>query len=228
MAPTPRWLAACGVLLAVAALVSAQNGKYAIKTAQNPPPKELDESIRALLGGKSINFLAQGKTVAEIWLRKEVPAEATSEQIKNGISYRELRQTEILGAIRFDQDWTDYRKQKIKAGVYTLRLGFQPMDGDHTGASMFTEFLLVLDASKDTKAGLLEPKEMIEMSQKTVNTGHPGVLMLFPNGKPAAEPQLQSKEGNHWVLNAREDITVAGKKAGVVGLGLTLVGHPAN
>ena len=166
-----------------------------------------------------------GKTVCEVWFRKEIPAEATPEQVKNGLTYREVKQSEVVGAIRFDQDWRDYRKQKVKAGTYTLRLGYQPMDGDHTGSSEFQDFLLVLDAAKDTKPDLMDAKHMIETSAKSIGTGHPGVFMLFPTEKPGAAPTLAAMPKNHWVLQTKEDVTVAGKKTGTsLGIGLTRVG----
>ena len=218
-----RWAGVISLLI-VASSVPAQDGKYAIKTADTPPPKELSEPIRKLLGPQSVRFFEGSKLVAEIWLRKEVPADATPEQIKNGITYRELKQSEIMGALKVMEDWTDYRKQKVKPGVYTMRLGFQPMDGDHTGSSQYTEFFVILSAAKDTKPALMEPKEMIETSMKSIGTGHPGVFMLFPNSKPGA-PQLVSKENSHWVLNAKEDISVGGKKAGTIGIGVVVVGN---
>ena len=91
------------------------------------------------------------------------------------------------------------------------------------GCSISTE-LLILSAAKDTKPALMDPKEMAEASMKTIGTGHPGVFMLFPNSKPGAA-QLVSKENNHWVLNTKEEITVAGKKAGSIGIGLVVVGN---
>jgi len=213
------------LFLTLLPFVQAQDNKYSIKTAQTPAPKEVGEPIQKLLAPQAIQLLdPAGKAVCEVWLRKEIPADATPEQIKNGLTYRELKQTEVVGVIRFDQDWRDYRKQKVKAGTYTLRLGFQPMDGDHTGASDYQEFLLVLDAAKDTKPDLMEPKHMIETSAKSISTGHPGVFMLFPNSKPGAAPTLAAMPKNHWVLQTKENVTVDGKKAGSLGLGLTLVG----
>jgi hypothetical protein len=218
-----RW-ASVFLVLGTGSFIPAQDSKYAIKTADTSPPKELSEPIRKLLGPASVRFFEGQKLLAELWFRKEVPADATPEQIKNGVTYRELKQSEIMGALKVEQDWTDYRKQKVKAGVYTLRLAFQPMDGDHTGSSQFTEFFLILSAAKDTKPALMEPKEMAEASMKTIGTGHPGVFMLFPNNKPGA-PQLVSKDNNHWVLNAKEEITVGGEKAGSIGIGLVVVGN---
>src|SRR6185295_2345448 len=104
----------------------------------------------------------------------QLPVDATPTQIKNGLTYREIRQTEILGAVRFDQEWTDYRKQKVKPGVYTLRLGFQPTIDDHVGASEHQEFLLVTAAERDEDADILEPKVLIERSRKSMGTKHPG------------------------------------------------------
>jgi len=218
-----RW-ASIFLVLAVTSYVPAQDGKYAIKTMDTPPPKELSEPIRKLLGPKSVRFFEGSKLVAELWFRKAVPTDATPEQIKNGITYRELKQSEIMGALKVESDWTDYRKQKVKPGAYTLRLGFQPMDGDHTGSSQFTEFFLILSAAKDTKTDLMEPKEMFETSMKSIGTGHPGVFMLFPNNKPGAS-QLVSKENNHMVLNAKHEIHIAGKKVGHIGTGLVVVGN---
>jgi hypothetical protein len=225
MVSTLRWLSA-SVLLATPALLLAQGANYSIKVADDPAPKEISGAIAKLLAPSSVRLLDKdGKALAEVWFRKDVPADATPEQIKNGLTYRELKQTEVVGAIRFNQEWTDYRKQKVKAGVYTLRLGFQPQDGDHAGSSQFTEFLVATAAAKDTKPDLIEPKEMAEVSAKSIGTGHPGVFMLFPNDKPAANPQLAPKDNNHWVLNVKEDVTVGGKKAGSIGFGLTLVGN---
>lgn len=215
------------VLLLTAAVASSQSGKYSIKVAETPPPKAISEPIRKLLDKQSVQFLGtDGKQLAEVWFRASVPADATPEQIKNGITYREIKQSEIIGVIRFDQDTVDYRKQKVKAGAYTLRLGYQPADGDHQGASMYKEFLVVVDPAKDTKPELMDYKELVEMSMKTISTGHPGVFMLFPVPKPGAMPKLEAKEMNHWVLNSKEAITVDGKKTGSnIGIGITLIGQ---
>ena len=58
-----------------------------------------------------------------LWLRKELPAEATPEQVKNGLTYREVPKTTLIGAIELPQKWIDFRKQEIPKGVYTLSPG---------------------------------------------------------------------------------------------------------
>ncbi len=235
MRSTARRAAGLGVLLAAGLFLLApastpgQGGKFAVKVVKNPPPKELKEAVAKLLAPEAIQFTDNtGNLIAELWLSTEVPADATPEQIKNGLTFRELKETAILGAIRFAQPWTDYRKQKIKPGVYTMRLGFQPEDGDHAGSSMFKEFVLLVSAKLDNNPGLLEPKGLHEISSKSIETGHPGVLMLFPSPKLPAQPKLEEKKEGlnnpHQVLFAREGVKANGKKA-EIGLGLTLVGY---
>ena len=210
-------------LLLLVGVVPAQEGKFSLKTEEAGPPKELKEPIAKELKAEVHKIYSGDKAVAEVWLRKELPAAATPEQVKNGLTYKELKQTELIGAIRFLEDWTDYRKQAIKSGVYTLRLGVQPQDGDHAGTSPFQDFVVVIDAAKDASPATMEFKEMIDRSGKTTGTGHPGVFMLFPSTKPGAV-QLASQPNNHWVLFTKQDVKVAGGKAHI-GLGLTLVGH---
>src|SRR5438270_888367 len=76
---------------------------------------------------------------------------------------------------------------------------------------------------KDANPEPMDVKKLQEMSQKTIDTGHPAVFMLFPNSKAAAAPQLVMMEGKYWVVNGRAGVTAAGKK-GTLGIGLTVVG----
>jgi hypothetical protein len=200
---------------------------YSIKTATTPVPKELKEAVAKLLSDRSIQLLdAKGNMLCEIWFRKELPVKATPAQVKNGLTYREVDETTLLGAVRLQQLMGDYRKQKIKPGVYTLRLGFQPMDGDHMGTAPFTEFGLLSPADADTKAEPMSAKELQEMSAKAAGGTHPAVFLLFPNNKPEDMPKLETKEGGHWVLMVKEPVVVEKEKA-ALGIGLNLIGHAA-
>src|SRR4051794_29694974 len=194
-----------GLLAALLCLLPAaaaqEDGKFTLKTADNPVPEEVAEPIRKLLAGPSIQLLdASGAPVLELWVRKAVPTDAAPEQIKNGITYREIKQSEVLGAAKFHKDWTDYRKQKVKAGVYTLRLAYQPTDGKHTAdVSEFQDFVAVINAKADMKPDLLEPKTLQETSADSIGSAHPGVFMLIPS-KAGAAPQLLPRPMNHQVI----------------------------
>lgn len=212
------------VLLAALPLYAADN-PYSVKVVEkSEPPKEVQEPIRKLLSDRCVQLLdAKGGVLAEAWFCKTIPAKATDNQIKNGLTYREIPESTVLGAIRFPKQTTDYRKQKIPAGVYTLRLGYQPMDGDHMGTAPYSEFCLMSPAADDKKADTMEGKALHELSAKTTNS-HPGVLLLFPGGNDSKEmPALVNKGDGHWIVQLKQDVTVGDKKASI-NIGLTLIG----
>jgi len=218
-----RWSAVLAVLVAPV-LLNAQTTALKVQTADRPVPKELGEAVQKLLSPQAAVVSSDGKEIAEFWHRKEIPATVTDAQIKTGINYRAIKESEIIGAVRFNKDSSDYRKQKIKAGVYTMRLGYQPLDGDHAGASQHTEFILLLKAGEDAAPKLLGMDEFYEKSMSAAGTTHPIVLMLFPNPQPAAEAQIQDKGNGHQVLTTKQTLTIGGGKTMPLGFGLTIVG----
>jgi hypothetical protein len=204
---------------------AADPGKSSVKTGTTPVPKELAASIRPLLGDQTIQLLDEkGKAVAEFWFRKEVPVKAKADEVKKGLKYRQVEQSTIMGAVRFDQEWTDFRKQKVKPGVYTLRLAFQPQDGNHQGSAPFNEFCLLVPAAEDKKPDLVDFKILNEMSSKATAEGtHAAVVLLFPNDKPPEKPSLVSKPDGIWVLHWKEEVAGSGQK-GTLGLGVVVFG----
>jgi hypothetical protein len=197
---------------------------YHIKTVdKTPAPKEVQEPILKLLGDRCVQMLdGKNDLLAEVWFRKDMPVKATEAQINNGLTYAEVAESSIFGVIRFPKQITDYRKQKIPAGVYTLRLANQPMDGDHMGTAPYSEFLLLSPAAEDKTPETMEAKKLQEMSGKTTG-GHPAVLLLFPGKGGESTPKLEKKEENHWVLLFLLDAKAGDKKA-VLPVGLTLIG----
>ncbi len=220
-----RMTASLGLLVTFHGL--AFSADYSIKAATTAVPTELKKPIAELLSDRSIQLLdSKGEAIAEIWFRKELPAKATPEQIKNGLTYRELEETTLLGVVRFQQPRTDYRQQNLKAGVYTIRLGYQPMDGDHMGTAPHSEFGLLVPASADSKPDTMTGKELQELSTKASGSSHPAVFLLYPNEKPEEKPQLVDKGKETFVLNVKQPVVAGGQKA-AVGIGLTLIGRAA-
>jgi hypothetical protein len=217
-------IGATGLSLVLATAAFA-DGKYTLKTATTAAPQELAEPVRSLLAEQSLQVLdAKGMPVCEVWVRKEIPCKATPEQVKNGLTYRELEESTVMGAVRFDQTFTDFRKQKIKPGVYTLRLGFQPMDGDHMGTAPYQEFCLISPAKADQKPDIMEAKELRELSAKSTGSSHPSVMLLFPNEKPEDMPKLEDKGNDIFVANFKRPVVASGEKT-AIGVGLVVAGH---
>jgi hypothetical protein len=224
---TSVWLVAA--VLAFLSVTTARADDYSIKEAKTAPPKEVDKAIAATLAERSVQLLdAKGDLLAELWFAKEVAAKATPAQVKAGLTYRELPETVLLGVVRFAKPSSDYRGQKIAAGVYTLRLAFQPMNGDHMGTAPYNEFVLLVPADDDKKPDLFkDPKELQELSLKASGSSHPAVYLLFPGKDPGAAPKLVSQPGGHWVLNVKQDVKVDGQKTALT-IGLTLIGKSAS
>ncbi len=212
-----------GVLLVLAA-PGWSAPSYSVKTvAGAAPPKEVQEPIRQLLKNESVQLLdGKGNLLAELWFRKEVPVKATEAQVKNGLTYREVPLSTVVGVLRVPKALFDYRKQKVKEGVYTLRFAMQPMDGDHMGTAPYPEFCLASPAGEDRKPDLLETKALNELSAKTTEA-HPSVFVLFPGAGASATPKLVDKGEGHWVLLLQLDAAAGGVKA-KLDVGLTLVG----
>src|SRR5262245_27099591 len=96
-------LLAAVVAAAPAAAADAKTAK--VQAGSNPPPKELKEPIRQLLGDQTVQLVDKDGPVAEIWFRKEVPSNADAKDIKDGARYRHVQQSTVLGAVKFDQIW---------------------------------------------------------------------------------------------------------------------------
>ncbi len=202
-------------------------GKYTLKTADAAPPAALKDSIRKELSNQALRLYdPSGKLAAEFWFRKAIPADVSPAQVKKGVTYRDLKQGELFGAVQFHELWKDYRKHKIKAGTYTLRLAFQPTDGKHTAdISEYPEFLLVVGAKEDDNPAPIEPMKLGEVSGDSIGAAHPGVFMLAPNPRPGPAPELDARPRNQWVVSTRSELLSGGKSVGTLGIGLTVIGH---
>lgn len=211
----PRTLAAAALLALLGPAPAAD--KFTVKVEAAPPPKELAEPVRALLDSKAMTVADdKGKVFCTIWPRKAV-------ETKGELAYTAIEEGAIVAAVKFPDTWIDYRKQKTKPGVYTLRLSVQPMDGDHMGTAPFNEFGLLCGADTDTKPDPIEAMALHELSARSGGRKHPGVMLLFPNPKPAAAPAVAGKPNDTWVLNFRVPATADGKKADM-GFGLVISG----
>jgi hypothetical protein len=203
------WAAAA--LLVLVSSSFAADAKLTVKVDETTPPKELVDPIRALLSDKAINILDEkGKAIGTVWPVKSLDAKSTANA--KVLKYSDIEETTIIGALKLTETWVDYRKQKIKPGVYTLRLGVQPMDGDHMGTAPYNEFFLLLPASEDKKAELLDVETMHDLSAKSTTRKHPAMMLLFPNKTPPETPAAEAKPRDHHVLSFAVPVTAGGEK----------------
>jgi hypothetical protein len=223
----PRTLAAVAALLALAGAAPAADAKLTVKVGKADPPKELSDAVRKVLSGEAMSVSDEaGTLVCTVWPAKSLDTKATAEQAKAGLKYSQVEETTLVGAVKFEAEWKDYRKQKVKPGVYTLRLATQLMDGDHMGTAPYNEFLLLCPADADKAPEAMEVKESYELSAKSAGRKHPAVMLLFPNKAPTDSPAIEVKPKEHVVLSYRVPATAAGQKA-ALGFSLVIVGATA-
>jgi hypothetical protein len=174
---------------------------YKIETFKQAPPSKLSAAVRGTLRDEGYRVMdGQGKTYAEIWLRKAIPASEKPSGSKGAILYPFLEEGELLGALRFASEGHDYRDQTIGEGVYTLRYGLQPVNGDHLGVSTYRDYMLLLPAAKDTDLARVPKKPLNERSAESAGTSHPAVLIMMSAPTPASTvpTMVRDQEKDLW------------------------------
>jgi hypothetical protein len=205
-------LLAVALLLLPTATASLRAEEYKIEVLKEAPPAALSAAVRGELLGEGYKVVDdQGKTYAEFWLRKSIPASEKPNGPKGAIQFPFLASGELLGALRYPGEGRDYRDQAINKGVYTLRYGLQPVNGDHLGVSTFRDYALLLPASKDTAVAPLAKKPMEERSAESAGTSHPAVLILLAvPAVPSTPTMAHDGEKNTWAAEVPLSLGVKG------------------
>jgi len=187
-------------------------------------PEGLGADVAKVLDPKGYQLSGNKGAIVELWLAKEV-------SVKDGFkpSLAQLypfQAGQLVGALRVPKgaDFTDFRNQQMKPGVYTLRFGLQPADGNHVGTSETSDFLLALPGMTDTSADPIKPDALAKASAKASGATHPAIFSLVDSKTASAEPKLEKQGSENFVLS----LTVSGKnKDGVVPVKLRLIviGH---
>ena len=170
-------------------------------------PEGLDEKIAAMLDPHGTTIAGNDGAVCTIWLAKSLPVKPKfkpSLTVKYPFSVGEL-----TGALQVESDeFTDFRGQPVKPGVYTLRYGQQPQDGNHIGTSELSDFLLALPAADDTDPAPIKMKTLFRKSAKATGSNHPAIFSLLAAEEKTKSPSLEHDENKEfWILH----VTATGK-----------------
>ena len=178
-------------------------------------PSEVPAAVAGVLNPNGFKISMDGKTLGEFWIRKEVPpAEAADTTL--GVNFGTIPASAFVGVAKITS-WTDYKGQAIPAGLYSLRYGLLPSDGNHMGVAQYRDFLLLVPLSADADPNAKpEKEELYKMSAKASGTNHPAVLSLFPISEDVTEPKVMQNEAGQWMVA----VPVGSAKLGVV-----VVGH---
>lgn len=194
------------LLLFLPGHVSAQN--YKAEALNEAPPKELAAPIQAALSQTAIRVTGPGGPVCDLWLGKAVPGKANAPQAL-GVTFPQLAQGTLVGAMRLPNSIKDYRKQLIKAGVYTLRYALLPDNGNHMGVAPQRDFVLASPVAADQDAATLTIDQTIALSRKATGSNHPSVWSLAPpEDHPKSLPSVfHLDDGDLWLVEFSLPVT---------------------
>ena len=121
-----------------------------------------------------------------------MPATGKPAGAQGPVQFPILTDGELIGALRFPAEGHDYRDQSIAKGVYTLRYGLQPVNGDHLGVSTYRDYALLLPAAKDTALANVDRKTLEVQSEAAAGSSHPAIFLLLtpPTTAPKDKPSI--------------------------------------
>jgi hypothetical protein len=212
-----------GLIPILAFLGMGAEPKITAKVEKVEPPEKLAAAIRELLDERALVVASADAVIMRVWFRREIPVKATEEQIKNGLTYREIREGTLVGALELPQKFIDFRKQELPAGVYTLRFAVQPDIGDHTGTTPHPEFCLISFADDDRTVEEIEKKKLIEVSSRVNEGRHPAVLLLWPNQDKEDAVKIVAKGEGVLVATIKRPVA-SGTMKTTLGFAVTVAG----
>jgi hypothetical protein len=209
------------LLLCVSSLAPAKaqaNDEYKIESIGALTEAKVAEAIRGALSDKGMKIAGKGgKTVCEIWLRKEIPVTGGS---VDGATFGQIPEGALIGVINFPANTSDFRGQGIKAGFYTLRFGLSLQDGAHLGVSPSRDFFLLANVAEDKDPRDITAAELVKLSRNASGAGHPSPWALtYPTTDEKAMPKVIVNDHEHVVLE-----TKLKTKSGELAIGLVLIG----
>lgn len=182
------------VVLSAVSTVSAAVGV----TPKQGLPTGLAKDVAAALNESGFHLDGPKGAVCDIWFAKKIPLKP---DFKPSLSVKyPLLPGEFIGVIQVapKSEFTDFRGQPIKAGVYTLRYGQQPQDGNHVGTSDLSDFLLAIPIKFDKSPKRLEMIDKLHrQSARTAGATHPAIFSLLPVTDKEKAPALAHDAEKH-------------------------------
>lgn len=178
--PSARALSIAIAVLLLAPLGARSQEPKAEKSAE-AAPDDLAGPVKETLASEGIRISDDaGKPWIDFWPRAAVPASDQPGDPAGTVMYPFLQPGELLGAVKFLSAGHDYRDQEILEGVYTIRYGLQPVNGDHLGVSPHRDYFLLIPAADDQDVAAPSEDDLNLNSSNASGTNHPAVFMLLP------------------------------------------------
>jgi hypothetical protein len=188
-------------------------------------PAEVSSAIKPLLADTGVRVAAgqPGSVTLDFWWVKAIPLAQPS--ARAAATWDEVEEGTLIGVVRLSARYTDIRGSGIKPGVYTLRFGLQPQNGDHLGTSPNREFLLLGPAAADTDPAPKTHDAAVDLAKQTLGIAHPAIWSLDPPTTDAAPQSVKrDEEMNLSAIVFEIPVTSKGQPAGKLRFALVLLG----
>jgi hypothetical protein len=188
-------------------------------------PEGLSAEVSAVLNPQGVSLEGPDGKLLKLWLVKEL---AVKPDFKPSLNVKyPFASGQLIGVLEVEKKtrYQDFRGQRVRSGVYTLRYGEQPSDGNHLGTSELSDYLVAIPADADAKPETIGvKKDLLEHSAKTTRGTHPAVFSLMSVEKPVEKATLEhNEEREWWIVN----VTATGKNGSAevkIPIRLVLVG----
>lgn len=174
-----------------------------------PAPESVPDITRQMIAPEGVTVKDGDVAVVTFWMRS-APFEGEPAS-GFGVRFDNVPEGAFLGVLEFPERGSDFREQSVPPGVYTIRFGLHPEDGNHMGVAPSRDFALLSPVDQDLEiATNFDFDGIVELSAKVGNP-HPTVARLeLPEGDEG--PNLWENDYEQWVL----DLPVAGTVLGIV------------
>ncbi len=202
------------VTFCVPALGRAQDGPVKVESLKEVPPEGLEAPIKDVLKTEGTRVTdGAGEPFVDFWLRDGVPASGKPAGPEGAVLFPILEVGQLVGAVRFNKEGYDYRDQPIEPGVYTLRYGLQPINGDHLGVSTYRDYLMLVPAKDDVELAPIEQETLDIISADAAMTNHPAVFLMgaAPENATAEPGVVHNEEKDQWGVVLPIGLKVEGK-----------------
>jgi hypothetical protein len=199
-------------LLTLFTLFATVEAQSKVSPLSDKPPADLAPAIASLLHANGAKVVA-GDATLDIWWVQSIGGD--------GPGWTGVDSGTLAGAVRVTGPFKEIRGKVVAPGVYTLRYGLQPQNGDHLGISTYRDFLLLSPASADKDPKVLGFDGVVALSKQVIGTSHPASLSIDPpeDAPGAVLSAYKNDLGHEGVV-----FSVQRKPSGTIKFGLIVSG----
>lgn len=191
-----RLTLAIGIAWVGCNLFASRAADLTLRVIDKAPPQEIAEPIAKSLEPKATQILDGETPVYEFWFRRDIPLKSKPASVAK--SLESVDEITFLGVAAVGKGQRDYKDNEIIPGIYTVRFGLQPQDGDHMGTSDYPYFAVLVPAKADGDVNAIKTyRAMVRASAKATTAGHPAVLSLRPVSEEGTTPALTTPAAEH-------------------------------